>query len=215
MNNRANQASPIRIVAVDDHALMREGVVSVLRRQSDLVVVGEGSNGPEAMTLCRQLRPSILLLDLYMPGGLEGPDIVASIVESCPTTRVIVLTTFETDDDILRSLRAGAKAYLLKDVPPEELVSCIRQVHRGQNWVSPVVGAKLAAQATQPAITARELDVLRLIAAGRSNKEIAVDLCVAEGTIKSYTNTLFAKLGARSRTEAVAVAVRRGLVRID
>lgn len=198
----------------DDHTLMREGVVAVIARQSDMVVVGEAADGEGAVALVEREHPDVLLLDLRMP-KLDGVAVIERLKPKFPDLAIVILSTYDTDDDILRALRAGSKAYLLKDTPPDELANCVRAVHAGRNYVSATVGAKLAAQATQTSLTFRELDVIKLIAQGCLNKEIADRLSITEGTVKSHTSALFLKLGVANRTEAVREAVRRGLVRLE
>ena len=204
----------IRVIVVDDHTLMREGVTAVIARQPDMIVVGEAVNGEDALALVESEQPDVLLLDLRMP-KLNGVAVIERLCPKCPGLAIVVLSTYDTDDDIIRALRAGAKAYLLKDTPPGELADCVRAVHGGRNYVSAAIGAKLAAQATQTSLTFRELDVIKLIARGCLNKEIADRLDVTEGTVKSHTSALFSKLGVSNRTEAVREAVRRGLVRLE
>jgi two-component system NarL family response regulator len=204
----------IRVIVVDDHTLMREGVAAVIARQPDMIVVGEAVNGEDALALVESEQPDVLLLDLRMP-KLNGVAVIERLCPKCPCLAIVVLSTYDTDDDIIRALRAGAKAYLLKDTPPGELADCVRAVHGGRNYVSAAIGAKLAAQATQTSLTFRELDVIKLIARGCLNKEIADRLDITEGTVKSHTSALFSKLGVSNRTEAVREAVRRGRVRLE
>jgi two-component system, NarL family, response regulator len=204
----------IRVIVVDDHTLMREGVTAVIARQPDMIVVGEAVNGEDAIALVESEQPDVLLLDLRMP-KLNGVAVIERLCPKCPGLAIVVLSTYDTDDDIIRALRAGAKAYLLKDTPPGELADCVRAVHGGRNYVSAAIGAKLAAQATQTSLTFRELDVIKLIARGCLNKEIADRLDITEGTVKSHTSALFSKLGVSNRTEAVREAVRRGRVRLE
>jgi two-component system NarL family response regulator len=204
----------IRVIVVDDHTLMREGVTAVIARQPDMIVVGEAVNGEDAIALVESEQPDVLLLDLRMP-KLNGVAVIERLCPKCPCLAIVVLSTYDTDDDIIRALRAGAKAYLLKDTPPGELADCVRAVHGGRNYVSAAIGAKLAAQATQTSLTFRELDVIKLIARGCLNKEIADRLDITGGTVKSHTSALFSKLGVSNRTEAVREAVRRGRVRLE
>ena len=214
MSKRQHTEKLVRVLVVDDHTLMREGVAAVIARQSDMMVVGQAADGAAAVTVTEQEQPDVMLLDLRMP-KMDGVTVIEKLAPRFPSLAIIVLTNYDTDDDILRALRAGAKAYLLKDTPPDELAECVRAVHAGRNYVSASVGAKLAAQATQTMLTFRELDVIKLIAQGHPNKEIADKLNISEGTVKSHTSALFAKLGATNRTEAVREAIRRGLVRLD
>ena len=204
---------PIRVLVADDHALMRGGVVAVLRDAPGLAVVAEATNGAEAVALYARHRPDVALIDLKMP-ALDGAGVVEQVRARYPDARLVILTTYDADDDVERALKAGAKAYLLKDVDPAELVACVRAVDQGRTWVSPSVAAKLAERMTRVAITPREMAVLRELAAGRSNKEVAAALGIAEGTAKIHTARVFEKLGVSSRTEALAVALQRGLVRL-
>lgn len=214
MSKRRTLDSRLKVVVADDHTLMREGVAAVIARQPDMMVAGEAADGLEAIAIVEQEQPDILLLDLRMP-KLDGVAVTARLQSQYPDVAIVILSTYDTDDDILRALRAGAKAYLLKDTPPEELANCVRTVHAGRNYVSAKVGAKLAAQATQTSLTFRELDVIKLIAQGCLNKEIADRLSITEGTVKSHTSALFDKLGVANRTEAVRESIRRGLVRLE
>ncbi|MEI9949345.1 MAG: response regulator transcription factor [Pseudomonadota bacterium] len=210
-----NAESPrLRVIVADDHTLMREGVAAVIARQPDMTVVAEASDGEQALKAVEELKPDVLLLDLRMP-KLDGLAVTARLHPRFPELAIVILSTYDTDDDILRALRAGARAYLLKDTSPEELAECVRAAHSGRSYVSSAVGAKLAAQATQTTLTFRELDVIKLIARGFLNKEIADQLHVSEGTVKSHTSTLFQKLAVTNRTEAVREAVKRGLVRLE
>lgn len=214
MTKRRPPDTRLKVVVADDHTLMREGVVAVIARQPDMVVTGEAADGAEAVALVEKERPDVLLLDLRMP-KIDGVEVTEQLRKKYPDLAIVILSTYDTDDDILRALRAGAKAYLLKDTPPDELANCVRAVHAGRNYVSATIGAKLAAQATQTSLTFRELDVIKLIAQGCLNKEIADRLSITEGTVKSHTSALFLKLGVANRTEAVREAVRRGLVRLE
>jgi two-component system NarL family response regulator len=177
-------------------------------------VVAEAANGQDAIEAYRTHRPDVVLMDLRMP-GIEGVEAVKRIREIDPQARVIVLTTYDADEDIARALQAGAKAYILKDIAADALIACIRDVLAGKTYLAPAAAAKLAERVTQLQLTPRELSVLRLLANGHSNKEIAAALGIAERTVKTHLGHLFEKLGVTSRTEAVRVATRRGLVRFD
>ncbi len=203
----------IRVVIADDHAIVRGGIAAVLREAPGVAVVGEAGDGRAAVDLYAQHRPDVALVDLKMP-VLDGVGVVEAVRGRWPDARLVILTTYDADDDVERALKAGAKAYLLKDVDPAELVACVRAVDQGRTWVSPSVAARLAERMTRVQITPREMAVLRELAAGRSNKEIAAALGVAEGTAKIHTARVFEKLGVSSRTEALAVALQRGLVRL-
>lgn len=207
-------ARPIRVLVADDHAIVRGGIVGVLRDAPGLTVVAEAADGAEAVALYAQHRPDVALIDLKMP-VLDGVGAVTAIRARSPDARVVILTTYDADDDVERALRAGAKAYLLKDVDPQELVACVRAVDQGRAWVSPAVAARLAERLTRVELTPREMGVLRELAAGKSNKEIATALGIVEGTVKLHVTHLYEKLGVSSRTEALAVAIRRGLVRLS
>jgi two-component system NarL family response regulator len=203
-----------RVVIADDHALFRQGVATVINQEAGLEVVAEAADGAEAVRLYETHRPDVMLLDLRMP-RLDGLEAVIRIREQDADARLIILTTYDTDEDIERALRAGAKAYLLKDASAEELVQCIRDVCAGHTRVAPAVAAKLAQRFTQVQLTVREYAVLRLLALGSSNRDIARELFISEGTVKVHITHLFEKLGVANRTEAITVAVRRGLVRLD
>jgi len=199
---------------VDDHALLRTGVANIINQEPDLHVVAEAGNGVEALDAFDQHRPDVTLLDLRMP-VMEGVEAIRRIRERDPRALVIVLTTYDTDEEISRALKAGAKAYVLKDIAADELVTCIRDVLAGKTYIAPAAAAKLAEGVTRVRLTPRELSALRLMADGKANKEIASALDIAERTVKTHLGHLFEKLGVTSRTEAIRVATRRGLVRMD
>lgn len=203
----------IRLLIADDHVTVLEGLSAIIGRQADMSVVAEASNGREAVERWVEHRPDVTLLDLRMP-ELDGVDVTESIRGQDPSARVIVLTTYDTDNDILRAIRAGAKAYLLKDSRREDLLDCIRRVHRGETFITPSMVEKLAAGLSSESLTGRELEVLTLLAQGMSNKEIGARLSVTETTVKSHVRAIFAKLNVLSRTEAVTAANRRGLIQI-
>jgi DNA-binding NarL/FixJ family response regulator len=203
-----------RVLVVDDHALVRTGVANIISQEPDLQVVAEAANGLEAVETFTRLRPDVTLLDLRMP-VMEGVEAVRQIRAIDPGARVIVLTTYDTDEDIARALKAGAKAYILKDIAAAALVACIHDVLAGKTYLAPSAAAKLAERVTQVQLTPRELAALRSLADGRSNKEIATALDISERTVKTHLAHLFEKLGVTSRTEAIKVASRRGLVRLD
>lgn len=203
-----------RVLVVDDHALLRTGVANIVSHEQDLEVVAEASDGQEAVEAFERYRPDVTLMDLRMP-VMEGVEAIRRIRAIDPQARVVVLTTYDADEDIARALEAGAKAYILKDIAASELVSCVRQVLAGRTYLAPAAAAKLAERVTQVQLTPRELSVLRLMADGLSNKEIGVELSISERTVKTHLAHLFEKLGVTSRTEAVRVATRRGLVRFE
>ena len=204
----------IRILVADDHPIVREGLVASLNRVPDMTVVAEAGTGTQAVELFGKLLPDVSLVDLRMP-ELDGVDAITAIRERDANARIIILTTFEGDEDVYRGLRAGARAYLLKDTGLDELITCIRIVHEGKNYIPPSIGAKLADRMKGPELSTREIDVLRLMAGGKSNKEIGAALFVSEGTVKGHVNHILAKLGANGRTEATRIAIKRGLVRSD
>jgi DNA-binding NarL/FixJ family response regulator len=205
---------PITILAVDDHPLIRSGLAAVLAGEGDMRLVAEASNGEEAVEAYRAHRPHVVLMDLRMP-VMDGVSAIRAIRDEFPAARVIALTTYEGDEDIYQALAAGARGYLLKDMLRTELLQAIRAVHRGSRGIPPAVAAKLAEHAPRVELTPRELEVLRLVAAGRSNPEIAAVLGRAESTMKVHVRSILQKLGTDDRTEAVTIAVRRGILRLD
>jgi two-component system NarL family response regulator len=204
----------IRILIVDDHALLRAGLTASIGAERDMEIVAAAANGKEGVELFSQHQPDVTLMDLKMPvmGGVEA---IKAIRAQRPTAKVVVLSTYEGDDDIYRALQAGAASYLLKDALAEDLVRVIREVFAGGRPLPPLVAQRLADRMLQPDLTPRELDVLRLIARGMRNKEIAAQLGISEETAQGHVKNILAKLGLHDRTEAVAVAVRRGIVHID
>jgi two-component system NarL family response regulator len=202
------------VLLVDDHALLRTGVANIINQESDLRVVAEAGNGLEAVDAFERHHPDVTLLDLRMP-VMEGVEAVKQIRARDPRARVIVLTTYDTDDEISRALKAGAKAYVLKDIAADDLIGCIRDVLAGKTYLAPAAAAKLAEGVTRVQLTPREMATLRLMADGKANKEIASDLAISERTVKTHLGHLFEKLGVTSRTEAIKVATRRGLVRLE
>jgi DNA-binding NarL/FixJ family response regulator len=201
------------VLIADDHSVVREGLVSLIEDKADMAVVGEASNGREAVELWKKHRPDVTLLDLRMP-ELDGVGAIKAIRATDENARIIVLTTFDGDEDIYRAIQAGAKGYLLKDVPREALMDCVRRVHRGDTCVPVHLAAKLAQRVSGETLSQREIDVLKLMAQGKSNKEIGSALFISEGTVKSHLKRIFTKLGVISRTEAVANATRRGLIQL-
>jgi two-component system NarL family response regulator len=207
-------ADKARVLLVDDHAQLRTGVAKIINQEPDLQVVAEAENGAEAIAAYERHQPDVTLLDLRMP-VMEGVEAVKQIRARDPRALLIVLTTFDRDDEISQALKAGAKAYVLKDIAADELVDCIRKVLAGKTYIAPAAAAKLAEGVTRVQLTPREMSTLRLLADGKSNKEIANALDISERTVKTHLAHLFEKLGVTSRTEAIKVATRRGLVRLE
>jgi two-component system NarL family response regulator len=203
----------IRILIADDHSVVREGLVSLVKRKSDMVVVAEASNGREAVALWKEHRPEVTLLDLRMP-ELDGVGAIKEIRELDENAHIVVLTTYDGDEDIYRAIKAGAKAYLLKDTARDALVETVRRVHAGETYLPPQLAAKLAERVSGEALSPREIDVLQRMAVGKSNKEIGAELFISEGTVKTHIKSIFSKLDVVSRTEAVATATRRGLIQL-
>jgi len=204
----------IRVLIADDHGVVREGLVSMIQRnKADMTVVGEASNGREAVELWKEHRPDVTLLDLRMP-ELDGVDAIKAIRADHEKARIIVLTTFDGDEDIYRAIQAGAKGYLLKDVPREALMDCIRRVHAGETSVPVHLVAKLADRLSGDTLSKREIEVLKLMAKGKSNKEIASALFISEGTVKSHLRHILEKLGAKDRAEALSIGIRRGIIHL-
>jgi len=203
----------IRVLAADDHPLLREGIAGLVASQPDMELVGEAANGREAIEQFRKHHPDITLMDLQMP-ELNGVDAMSAIRAEFPEARIIVLTTYAGDVQVMRALKAGARAYLLKGLLRKELLDTIRAVHAGQKRVPPGVAAGIAEHATDDALTAREIDVLRLISGGNANKEIAAQLSITEETVKGHVKNILAKLGANDRTHAVTIGIKRGIIEL-
>ncbi|MGI8919462.1 MAG: response regulator [Pyrinomonadaceae bacterium] len=207
MNNR------ISIMVIDDQAVVRQGFIALINTVADMEVIAEGLNGQQAIDLYRQHKPDVTLIDLRMPvlGGVEA---ITAIRREFPDARLIVLTTYDGDEDIYRSLQAGAKGYLLKDVFFEELEAAIRTVHAGSRHIPAVIAERLAERMASSDLTSREMEVLELIVRGQSNKEIAATLKISEATVKSHINNILSKLGVTDRTQAATTALQRGLVHL-
>jgi DNA-binding NarL/FixJ family response regulator len=203
----------IRILIADDHTIVREGLVALAKRKSDMVIVASASNGLEAVDLWKQHRPDVTLLDLRMP-ELDGVGAIKAIREVDPNAHIVVLTTYDSDEDIYRAIKAGAKAYLLKDTARDALVDTVRRVYAGETYLPPPIAAKLAERVSGAALSQREMEVLQRMAAGKSNKEIGAELFISDGTVKTHVSSIFTKLDVVSRTEAIATATRRGLIRL-
>jgi two-component system NarL family response regulator len=204
----------IRILVVDDHHIVRQGLVALLSTVSDFEVVAEAGDGTEAVELHRSLRPDVTIMDLRLP-HMGGVDAIVAIRAEAPQARFIVLTTFDGDEDIYRALQAGAKGYLLKGMNAGELTDAIRTVHAGKTRIPSVVAERLAERVSGTELTTRELEVLRLIVQGHSNKEIGNQLHISEATVKTHINNLLSKLGVSDRTQAATTALQRGLVHLD
>lgn len=200
-------------MVADDHPIVREGVVANLKRQRDLKVIGEANDGAEVLGFIKQNRPDIALLDLRMP-RMNGLEVLLALNELKLQTKAIVMTAFENEEDIQRSMKAGARAYLLKGCPQQILVDAIRRVYSGEVYLPSQVAQKLVDRMQKPQLSPRELEVLKAVAAGKSNKEIGSQLFISEGTVKTHVESLLDKLGAATRTSAVKAAVRRGLVQM-
>jgi DNA-binding NarL/FixJ family response regulator len=202
----------IRLLIVDDHSLVRRGLAAIINMEEDTAVIGEAADGKEAILMWREIRPDVVLMDLRMP-TMDGVAAIRGIRAEDPDAGIIVLTTYDHDEDIYAGLRAGAKAYLLKDAQPEELFRCIRAVHAGDAYLQPKLAVKLAQRAQEEHLTEREEQILKLLAEGLSNRAIGQALHISESTVKSHLKSLFVKLDATSRAEAIALAARRGLVK--
>lgn len=213
--------TPIHILVADDHPIVRDGLIAILNTQPDFEVVGEAATGPQTVERVTALRPDVVLLDLEMP-EIDGVEALRQLRQISPNVRVIVFTAFDTDERILGAVRAGARGYLLKGVPREEIFQAIRVVHAGGSLLQPIVASKLLRQVSQEqalfpgpeTLTPRELEVLRLLARGLENKEIAAQLVIAERTVKFHVSSIQGKLGAGNRTEAVVIAAKQGLIKL-
>jgi len=205
--------TPIRIFSVDDHPLLREGIAALVNSQPDMMVAGEAATGAEALQLFKQLQPDVTLLDLRLP-DTSGIDILIAIRTEFPDARIIMLTTFEGDVEIHRALQAGARGYLLKNMPPSELLDVIRQVHAGKKRIPPAIASQLAEHMSDETLTEREIEVLREVAGGNKNKDIANKLFISEETVKVHVKHIMEKLGAADRTQAVTIGVRRGIIQL-
>jgi DNA-binding NarL/FixJ family response regulator len=209
-----SDAKPIRVLIADDHPVVRAGLALMLKYEVDMEPIAQAANGREAAEMYAELRPDVVLMDLRMP-EMDGVEAIEAIRSRHPQARIILLTTYETDEGIFRALRAGARAYLVKDAPCEEILDTVRAVHAGERRITATVGVKLAERAEYPELTERELDVLRALVKGKTNADISAELFIAEGTVKFHVNHILAKLDVADRTHAVIVALRRGLATLD
>jgi DNA-binding NarL/FixJ family response regulator len=203
----------IRILTVDDHPLLRKGIAALVNGEPDLKLVAEASNGNEAIDAFRSHRPDVTLMDLQMP-EVDGIDAIDRIRREFPEARIIVLTTYSGDTQVLRALKAGATGYILKGHVHKELLDAIRAVHAGKKRIPPEIAAELANHATDDALTEREIDVLKLVAAGNANKQIADQLSIGEATVKSHISNILSKLGANDRSHAVTIGLKRGIIEL-
>jgi len=209
----SNALKVIRVLSVDDHALLREGIAGLVGSESDMELVAEAANGREAVEAFRKHRPDVTLMDLQMP-EMNGLDAIGAIRAEFPDARIVVLTTYAGDVQIVRALKAGARGYLLKGLLRKELLETIRAVHAGQKRLPPEVAGEIAQHATDDALTSREIEILKRIAHGNGNKEIGAQLSLTEETIKSHVKNILAKLGAHDRTHAVTIGLKRGIIEL-
>jgi two-component system NarL family response regulator len=220
MTGTAIQTAPkpatatIRILIAEDHQVVRQGFIALLNMVDGLSIVAEAADGQQALDLFRQHRPDVTLMDLRMP-GMGGVETIAAIRREFPDARIIVLTTFDGDEDIFRAIQAGARGYLLKGMSVDELIDAIQTVHHGRSKIPPAVAERLAERLSGNALTERETEVLKNIVGGKSNKEIAAALFISEATVKTHINNLLSKLGATDRTQAARIALQRGIVHLD
>jgi DNA-binding NarL/FixJ family response regulator len=205
-------SGPIRVLSVDDHTLIRDGIAFALQNQEDMLLVGAAKNGREAIDLFRQHKPEITLMDLQMP-GMNGLDAILAIRQELPSARIIVLTSYSGDAQAIRALKAGAAGYLLKSMLGTELIDTIRCVHAGGHWISAEVAAEIAEYTGTDSLTGREIEVLQTVSAGCSNKIVAIQLGIAEDTVKTHMKSILGKLYANDRTHAILIAIKRGFLR--
>jgi DNA-binding NarL/FixJ family response regulator len=208
-----SEEARIRVISVDDHPLLREGVAAIINNQPDMLLVAQAATGSEAIQMFRQHQPDVTLMDLRLP-DMSGIDALVAIRADFPEARIIMLTTFEGDVDIRRALEAGGRGYVLKNMPPKDLVEVIRQVHKGRKLIPAEVAAHVAEYFDNQALTEREIDVLRHVAGGNRNQEIGERLFISKETVKIHIKHILEKLGASDRTQALAIAIRRGIVRL-
>ena len=213
MSSAASPKSTIQVLVVEDHSVVREGIVAVLNRQKDITVIAEAKNGKEAITLHAAHQPDVTLMDLRMP-QMEGLEAILQIRAASPQARIVILTTYDTDEDIYQCLQAGARGYLLKDATSTELAQAVRQVQQGKRIIPADVAMKLADRIQSDELTNRELDVLEMMVQGSSTAKLSEALHISEGTVKFHVNNILQKLNASDRTQAVVTALQRGLVRL-
>lgn len=204
----------IRILLADDHPPLRAGLSSILNAQPGMHVVAEAGSGRETLEKSASTRPDLLIVDLRMPDG-DGIETIRSLRQATPEIKVLVLTTYDNEEDIFKALEAGARGYILKDTTSDEIIRAVREIHAGGRFLPPAIASRLADRMIRPSLTPRELDVLRLVSRGRSNKEIASAMFITEETVKSHMKGLFHKLGVHDRAEAVSTALQRGLLRLE
>jgi DNA-binding NarL/FixJ family response regulator len=209
----ASIASRIRVLTVDDHPLLQEGLAAVIRRQQDMELVCEAAKGADAISVFRTVRPDVTLMDLRLP-DMSGVDATISIRSEFPNARIIILTTFHGDAEVRRALDAGARSYVLKSTPPKQIVELIREVHSGKRVIPPEIATHLAEYYGDDALTSREIEVLQQVASGNRNRDVAASLSISEETVKVHLRHIMEKLGANDRTQAVAIGVRRGIIQL-
>jgi two-component system, NarL family, response regulator len=213
MSVPAPSPAPIRVLCVDDHRIVREGLALIVNHQPDMVVVGSASSGEEAVDLFMKLRPDVTLMDLQL-GGMSGVEAIRAIRKQAPSARIVVLTMYQGDEDIYRALQAGAATYILKDTLSDDLIRVVQEVHAGKHPVMPDVEARLAERAANPTLTPREIQVIELVSQGMRNKELAAELGISEETAHVHVRNILTKLKVKDRSAAITVAYRRGIIHL-